>query len=149
MIIIRRASEGDADKVHGLLGQPDYSKMPHLDRFREIFYRNLYDPDIIFLVAEIDGGVVGFGSLYLSMQLQHCKPVAEIRDLAVNDHAHNMSVGAQLVNAMLLLARDRDCSCLEAYTERACKKSHQFFAKHGFTFTHFKLTLDMNLKVID
>jgi PhnO protein len=70
--------------------------------------------------------------------------VAEIVELIVDDHSRGRSVGAQLVNAIMLLARDRGCCCLEVSSNRVRRRAHRFYARHGFMMTHYKLSMKMD-----
>jgi GNAT superfamily N-acetyltransferase len=143
MITIRRATQGDADRVHILMEKLDGTKAMPIDSFRKVYYHNLEDPDIIYLAVEIDGTVAAFGSLCFSLPLHTGKPVAEIQELIVDERSRGKSIGAQLVNAMMLLARDRHCCCLEVASHRLNKRSHLFYGKHGFALTQYKLTMNM------
>ncbi len=75
-----------------------------------------------FLVAEIDGEVVGCGALHVMWD-----DVAEIRTLAVDRSAKGQGVGSAIVGQLLQRARDLRVErvfCLTFETE--------FFARHGF-----------------
>jgi PhnO protein len=146
MLTLRRAGEDDAESVHHLIGRLEESEQFPYEPFLQTYLKNLRDPDIIYLVAEDEGDVIAFGSLAFSAPLHHTAPVAEIIELIVDDRSRGRSVGAQLVNAMMLLARDRGCCCLEVASNRVRKRAHHFYARHGFMMTHYKLTLKMGFR---
>jgi (aminoalkyl)phosphonate N-acetyltransferase len=143
MIVVRRATQGDADRVHYLIEKLESPKVLPVEPFRLVYYKNLADPDIIYLVVEIEGTVAAFGSLIFSTPLHSAKPVAEIQELIVDERSRGKSIGVQLVNAMMMLARDRHCCCLEVISPRLSKRAHHFYSKHGFMLTHYKLIMNM------
>lgn len=147
MIAVRRASAEDADQVQRLVEKMEIRDGLPEGQFLQVYLNNLSDPNMIYLVVTIDGVVVAFGSLVFGMPLHYCKPVARIQELVVDEHSRGKSVGAQLVNAMMLVARDRGCCRLEADTHRSDKSTHRFFSKHGFFMTHFKLTMNIEFKI--
>jgi (aminoalkyl)phosphonate N-acetyltransferase len=146
MITVRRANEWDADRVRSLIEKLEAPQVFSAEQFRQVYCANLADPNIIYLVVEIDGVVAAFSSLRFSIPLRFCRPAAEIGELVVDERERGKSVGAQLVNAMMLLARDRGCCCLEVVSHRLSKRAHHFFAKHGFILSHYKLTMDIDFK---
>jgi PhnO protein len=131
MLTLRRANENDAERVHYLIGRLEEPEQFAYEPFRQTYLKNLYDPDIVYLVAEDADAVVAFGSLAFSMPLHHSAPVAEIVELIVDDRSRGKSVGAQLVKVA---------------SNRIRKRAHHFYARHGFMMTHYKLTMNMDFK---
>lgn len=146
MISVRRASGDDAVYVHRLIEKMETPRTLPIDQFRQVYLKNLSDPGLIYIVVEFDGTVAAFGSLSFSTPLHYCQPVAKIEELAVDERGRGKSIGAQLINAMMLLARDRGCCCLEVDSHRMSKWSHRFYAKHGFILSHYKLTMNIDFK---
>lgn len=75
-----------------------------------------------FVVAEIDGKVVGCGALHVFWE-----DVAEVRTVAVSDDARGHGIGGLIVDGLVANARALGVSrvfCLTFETE--------FFARHGF-----------------
>ena len=82
------------------------------------YYESLQE----FLVAEIDGVIVGCGALHVMWD-----DVAEIRTLAVDRRAKGHGVGSRIVRELLDRARQLEVErvfCLTFETE--------FFGRHGF-----------------
>ncbi len=75
-----------------------------------------------FLVADVDGRVIGCGSL-----IELTPALAEIRSLAVADDCHSRGLGGQIVGALLDLARQRGLDQVCALTLRP-----NFFQRQGF-----------------
>ena len=78
-----------------------------------------------FLVAELDGRVIGCGSL-----LPMSANLAELRSLAVDAEIRGGGIGARLVARLIDAARERQFSTLFALT-----RAIAFFEKCGFTIT--------------
>ena len=75
-----------------------------------------------FLVAELDGVIVGCGALHVMWE-----DVAEVRTLAVSPTVRGHGVGSKLLEALLVKAREVGVDrvfCLTFETE--------FFGRHGF-----------------
>jgi amino-acid N-acetyltransferase len=75
-----------------------------------------------FVVAELDGEVVGCGALHVFWE-----DVAEVRTVAVSEHARGHGVGGMIVDRLIADARELGVSrvfCLTFETD--------FFARHGF-----------------
>jgi amino-acid N-acetyltransferase len=82
----------------------------------------LYEDVQEFVIAEIDGRVVGCGALHVLWQ-----DLAEVRTLAVTPEFRGHGVGAELLNALIDRARDLGVErvfCLTFETS--------FFGGHGF-----------------
>jgi amino-acid N-acetyltransferase len=82
----------------------------------------LYEDVQEFVIAEIDGQVVGCGALHVLWQ-----DLAEVRTLAVAPEFRGHGVGAELLNALIGRARDLGVErvfCLTFETS--------FFGGHGF-----------------
>ena len=75
-----------------------------------------------FVVAELDGKVVGCGALHVFWE-----DVAEVRTVAVSEDARGHGIGGLIVDRLIADARELGVSrvfCLTFETE--------FFARHGF-----------------
>jgi amino-acid N-acetyltransferase len=82
----------------------------------------LYESIQEFVVAEIDGEVVGFGALHVMWE-----DLAEVRTLAVSSAAQGRGVGAAILGELLQRARTLGIHrvfCLTFETK--------FFSSHGF-----------------
>jgi (aminoalkyl)phosphonate N-acetyltransferase len=145
MLTIRRANEMDLVAVHRLMEKLEEPQKFPVEAFQKTYQQNLADPGTVYLVAEQSEGteIVAFGSLAFHTPLHHAGPVAEVVELVVDEPCRGQSIGEQLINAMLMLARDRDCCVLEVDSNRMRDRAHQFYLRHGFDMTHCKLTMDL------
>jgi len=84
---------------------------------------SLYECIREFMVAELDGRVVGVGSLHVIWE-----DLAEIRALAVDENSQKRGIGRGLVEAFLAEAVDLEIPRVFALTYQA-----PFFARCNFT----------------
>ena len=82
----------------------------------------LYESIQEFVVAELDGQVVGFGALHVFWQ-----DLAEVRTLAVNETARSRGVGAAILRELLERAK-----VLGIHRVFCLTFETRFFASHGF-----------------
>jgi amino-acid N-acetyltransferase len=76
-----------------------------------------------FMVAELDGAVVGCGALHVLWA-----DLGEIRTLAVHPDHTKHRIGAEVLDTLIVTARDLGLSRLFALTFHT-----DFFARHGFS----------------
>ncbi|HET7725471.1 MAG TPA: amino-acid N-acetyltransferase [Propionibacteriaceae bacterium] len=116
-VTLRRARTSDVRDIRGLVA-------PYADRRILVakdpvaYYEGLQQ----FIVAELDGQVVGCGALHVFWE-----DVAEVRTVAVAEEARGHGVGGLIVDRLIEEARELGVSrvfCLTFETE--------FFARHGF-----------------
>lgn len=82
----------------------------------------LYEDVQEFLVAEIDGSVVGCGALHVLWE-----DLAEIRTLAVDPDHHHHGIGGRILDALVDRAYELGLARLFCLTFEV-----EFFAAHGF-----------------
>ena len=82
----------------------------------------LYEDVQEFLVAEIDGNVVGCGALHVLWE-----DLAEIRTLAVDPDHHHHGIGGRILDALVDRAYELGLARLFCLTFEV-----EFFAAHGF-----------------
>ena len=117
-VSVRHARTGDVSLIRTLVDT--YSSDGRLLSKATV---TLYEDVPEFLVAEVDGTVVGCGALHVLWE-----DLAEVRTLAVLPEFRGTGVGAQLLEALTARAVDLGVTrmfCLTFETE--------FFRRHGFT----------------
>lgn len=115
-VAVRRARTADVTTIKSLVDE--YSGRVLLAK--EIV--TLYEAVPEFLVAELDGQVVGCGALHVLWA-----DLGEVRTVAVHPRVVGRGVGHALVGALLDVARDLGLSRVFVLTFEK-----QFFARHGF-----------------
>ena len=117
MLSVRSANTSDVAKIRQI-ANPLVEKRVLLGKELVELYESIQE----FVVAELDGEVVGFGALHVMWE-----DLAEVRTLAVSESAQRRGVGAALLRELLERARllgIRRVFCLTFETG--------FFASHGF-----------------
>ena len=118
--IIRRATLDDAQQISELvhLGEREGQLLPRSD---DSIRTSIDD----WIIAEENGRIVGCGSL-----LEMSPVLVEVRSLAVAPEHRKNGVGAQIVSALVDLARERGIPTVFALTREVL-----FFEKLGFRVT--------------
>ena len=116
-VVIRPARTPDVMAVRRLVGL--YTEDGRLLAKAPV---TLYEDVQEFLVAEIDGVVVGCGALHVMWE-----DLGEIRTLAIDPAYTHKGIGGQLLDLLIERARDLGLSRLFCLTFETA-----FFAAHGF-----------------
>lgn len=117
LMVIRKAKISDAKIINSLV-----SRYAELDRmlFRPI--SDIYEKILTFLVAEIDGEVVGCGAISVIS-----RNLAEVKSLAVSADVKGNGVGKAIVKEVVSIAGDLGIENVFALTLET-----DFFLKCGF-----------------
>ena len=118
--VVRPATDADVHAIAGIVNE--YARQGHLlPRSAENIRASLPN----WLVAEVDGIVVGIGSL-----LAMSPALVEVRSLAVLPSYRSYGVGAKLVRGLIERARERGVPTIFALT-----RAVPFFERLGFVVT--------------
>jgi GNAT superfamily N-acetyltransferase len=117
------------------LGRPEALGTDREPSLRQVFDRYLSRPDVVALVAEVDGAVVGFVDLEFRTRLNFDAPQAWIPDLVVAEAERSRGAGRALLARAEELARERGCwgISLESATWRT--RAHAFYLREGWKDT--------------
>jgi GNAT superfamily N-acetyltransferase len=135
VVTVREARAEDWEKVAALLaelGRPEALSTAQELQLREVFERYLSRSDVVALVAEVDGAVVGFVDLEFRTRLNFEEPQAWIPDLVVAEAERSRGAGHALLARAEELARERGCwgMTLESATWRT--RAHAFYLREGW-----------------
>jgi amino-acid N-acetyltransferase len=115
--IVRRARTGDVRAIHQIVtGYVDRGVL--LGKQLVTLYEDVQD----FLVAELDGVVVGCGALHVMWE-----DLAEVRSVAVDPGIRGRGIGHALVTELVATARELGVRRVFVLTFE-----HEFFGRHGF-----------------
>ena len=117
MLVIRPAKTKDVKSIRNLV---DSYAAPGQMLSKETV--TLYESVQEFLVAEVNGALVGCGALHILWE-----DLAEVRTVAVKEDLHKQGIGHQILEAIIQRAREvgvEKIFCLTFQTE--------FFGRHGF-----------------
>jgi PhnO protein len=135
---IRPAGEGDADAVYAFISELEETILDRVS-FQKIFERNLADPLVYYLIAELAGTAVGFVSCHVQYLLHHSGRVGEIQELYVKPDYRNQQIGHQLVATLTDLASSEQFINLEVTTNQKRTDTIRFYKRESFSQTHVKL----------
>ena len=116
--VVRRARTADVPAIKAIVDRYAGSGRKMLAKELVTLYEDVQD----FLVAEVDGQVVGCGALHVLWA-----DLGEIRTLAVDPEHGHRRIGRQLLDALVEVARDLGLARLFALTFHT-----DFFGRAGF-----------------
>jgi GNAT superfamily N-acetyltransferase len=131
---VREAQPDDWLAVTALLaelGRPDVLAETDTDRHREAYEEYLERPDTVALVAEDEGGVVGFVDMEYRSRLNFSSPQAWVPDLIVTERARSLGAGKALLAACEERARMRGCFALSLESANWRERAHAFYEREG------------------
>jgi len=92
----------------------------------------LKDASSHFLVAKIDGFLVGFINFTIRKTILHKGPSALIDELVVSGQHRGQGIGKHLVSATIERCRELGCCEVEVSTEKVNGKAREFYKNCGF-----------------
>ena len=116
-IHVREAVPEDIDLIHGfILALADYERLVHEVRTdRERLREHLFGPRPYaeVLIAEREGGAIGFALFFHNFSTFEARPGLYLEDLFVLPEARGSGAGKALLVRLAQLAVARDCARLE------------------------------------
>jgi amino-acid N-acetyltransferase len=117
-VVVRRARTSDVPSIKAIVDLYAGSGRKLLAKELVTLYEDVQD----FVVAEIDGDVVGCGALHVLWA-----DLGEVRTLAVHTEHRATGIGAELLGRLIEIARELGLTRLFALSFHT-----EFFARHGF-----------------
>lgn len=136
-IILRAAKLTDTDSIYDKICELEQEKL-NKNQFEDIFKQNLSKRNIYYIVAEYQGKLVGFMSLYIQNLLHHGGAVAEIQELFVDTTLRGKGLGTKLIEYARKISKMNKCVTFEVSCNLKRESTHVFYEKSGFSKTHFK-----------
>ncbi len=137
-IHIREATPSDAPVVYDFLCILEEMTLD-TTAFQAVYDRNLANPCVHYLVAELAGEVIGFVSCHVQFLLHHCGRVGEIQELFVHPDYRQRGIGHDLVAAVESLVSRENCLNLEVTTNQKRQDTIRFYERESFRLSHYKL----------
>ena len=92
----------------------------------------LSDADSYFLVAEIEGEIIGFINFTTRKTILHPAPSGLIDELVITKKYRGKNIGKQLLLAAIEKCKKFGCCEVEVSTETGNTKAREFYEKCGF-----------------
>jgi ribosomal protein S18 acetylase RimI-like enzyme len=157
-LVIRRATSADLPSV-GRLGALLVQQHHDFDRRRflapnprtphhyaEFLASQLDDPDVLLLVAEQDGHVIGYA--FTAMEGYDYKslrgPAALLHDLLVDPDHRGHGVGGRLLDETLSIVQMRGARQIVLSTAERNEPAQRLFARMGFRRTMIEMTRELD-----
>ena len=157
-LVVRRATNADLPSL-GRLGallvqqHHDFDARRFLaasrrtsDHYAEFLGSQLDDPDVLLLVAEQDGRVIGYtftaleGYDYKSLR----GPAALLHDVLVDPDHRGRGVGRQLLDETLSMMQARGARQIVLATAERNESAQRLFARMGFRPTMIEMTRNLD-----
>jgi ribosomal protein S18 acetylase RimI-like enzyme len=129
---LRKPTADDFDEVYGLLQQLWQDRALDLDRLREVFLTQLSSDCEEYRIAEVEGRVVGFGSLVMKNSLWAEGRWAQVQELVVDEVYRGRGIGTQLLDGLTEIARVKGCARIELDSAFHRTEAHGFYEARGF-----------------
>jgi len=139
--IVRQACMEDCKLIYGFVCELEEWDFDY-SIFENLYRRNLNNPENIYLVAEVNGFLSGYISCHGQFLLHHGGRVFEIQELYVAPEFRSNGIGQLLVQNLESALSLFDYRSLEVTAHKKREKTHDFYLKMGFHFTHLKFTKD-------
>jgi ribosomal protein S18 acetylase RimI-like enzyme len=100
----------------------------------EIQFKELSQPDVVFLIVEAEGNPIGYAQLILNSKdeaIKGARPL-EIRRIYASREYQGRGVGKELMLATIKEARRRGCDCVWLGVWEKNQRAIDFYKKWGF-----------------
>ena len=135
----REALKDDCKTVYKFICELEDTVFIYSD-FEQYYFRNIDNPDIIYLVAESNGIVIGFLSCHGQYLLHHMEKVWEIQELFVHEQYRSKKAGQMLIETIEDILLEKNYRYLEVASNIKRTDAHRFYLKNGFGQTHYRFT---------
>jgi GNAT superfamily N-acetyltransferase len=132
MIQSRPCTSDDFSAVHELLKQLWPEKPLDPVSLRTVYDR-AFDSDLQCYICATDGErIIGFGSLSLKNNMWQEGYLGHVDELVVDSDYRGHGVGAQLLEHLIAVAKQRGCRRIELDSAFHRQEAHRFYELHGF-----------------
>ena len=132
---VRRSTESDTDALLPLLEAyvVDFYGRPHPGegKLRDLITKLAREEGGVQFVANGEGGLVGFATLFFTFSTLEAAPVAIMNDLYVVEDARGSSVASDLFLACRAESKARGCAYMTWETAPDNHRAQAFYARMG------------------
>ena len=129
-VVIRPARQDDDAAIARLCGELGYPSSAEATRLR--LARIMASPDQHVLVAEVAGDVVGLAVLLRAWTINNDEISARLSTLVVDSSLRGRGLGAALVAASEIWAREQGAASLHLTSGSHRPEAHRFYAHLGY-----------------
>ena len=155
-IAVRRATQDDVPRVaefamklveqHQAYDPIRFARIATLDGMKWFYGSQIEAKDAAVLVAELDGGIVGF--VYIGYEEKNYAELAvstaRLHDIYVDEAARHSGAGKALIGATFEVAKEFGASKLMLSVAEKNKPAQEFFEKSGFRATMREMMLPID-----
>ncbi|HCT30054.1 MAG TPA: aminoalkylphosphonic acid N-acetyltransferase [Bacteroidales bacterium] len=134
---IRNANIDDLNAIYNLVCDLEACEMEKIS-FENIFKKNIADPNVHYIVAQIDKRIVGFISLHVQYILHHSNPTCELQELNIVPELRGSGIGGLLMVEAEKVARGLNLEEIELTTKIHRERAQTFYKKLGYIHSHNK-----------
>lgn len=134
-VLIRQASLKDVGQVASLFDayRQFYEQTPDIELATQFIGERMAKQESVILVAESDGGIVGFCQLYPTFCSVEAAKVAVLYDLFVAQSARKMGLGAALMLEVQKYAKQNGFARLDLSTAKTNVNAQALYENLGWT----------------
>lgn len=121
-VIIREMQEKDLDRVMEI-EKKAFSPPWTREAFLLELTKNLLAK---YIVAEVDGLVVGYGGVWLIIDEGH------VTNIAVDEKYRNMGIGSKIIEGLIQLCIDRNIASMTLEVRKSNEAAKALYKKFGF-----------------
>jgi PhnO protein len=141
---IRKIEIGDLDEVYKLLNDL-YNNNLKYEIFAKIYKEKVFDNNSYYIVAVINGKIVGVLTSEIQTKLHREKKQIFVEDLVVDKNYRNNGIGKELLQNAIEYAKKQDCEIVELTCYLKNDNAHKFYEDNGFIKQSYKFKKYLNL----
>ena len=147
-LIVRDATPADvpaiaalyADEVREHVNTYEYDMPDDIEMARRM--QGVLDAGYPYLVAELDGRVVGCLATSIMHVLHRPGPVGRISMMVVEEGLRSQGIGAELVRAAEAWLKQQGCGMIEVTSNVKRTDAHRFYERLGYERTSWRFAID-------
>ena len=138
---IREVKATDFEWIHCFVNALEETEF-EFEVLKTVFLQNINNSNFIYLIAETDHQPIGYISCHSQHLLHHGgQKIGEIQELYVVPEFRNMRIGKQLIEQLIVLAKQKGITQLEVTSNNKRIATHRFYEREQFVQSHKKFTL--------
>lgn len=135
----RKATMDDMERVYDLICDMEHTRLP-MEKFSEIYQRQLNDTRYYCLLCEDNGNVIGVLNLRFEEQLHHAEAIAEVMEFAIDEAYRNKGIGKDMLAHACQIAEEYGCIQIEVACNQLRTDTHRFYLREKMNNFHFKFS---------